>query len=49
MSINMIAMLVIDFPSGKCNLNTKIKAQLRILKCIVVLKEASRKVLKHVY
>ena len=31
------------------NRNIKIRAQLRILKSIAIVKEASRKVLKHVY
>ena len=31
------------------NRNIKIRDQLRILKCIAIVKEASRKVLKHVY
>ena len=29
--------------------NIKIRAQLRILKCIAIIEEATRKVLKHVY
>ena len=41
--------LAIDFPGGKRNCNIKIRAQLRILKCIARVKEATRKVLKHVY
>ena len=41
--------LAIDLPCGKHNHNIKIRGQLRILKCITIVKEASRKVLKHVY
>ena len=47
--IHMVIILAIDFPGGKCNHNIKITAQLRILMCIAMLKEASQKVLKHVY
>ena len=32
-----------------CNRNIKIKAQLRILKCIAIVKEVTQKVLKHDY
>ena len=45
--INKYVILAIDFPGGKRNRNKKIRAQLRILSAIV--KEESRKVLKHVY
>ena len=41
--------LPIDFPGGKCSCNKKMRAQLRILKCISIVKEASQKVLKYVY
>ena len=41
--------LAIDFPGGKRNRNIKIRAQLRILKCIAIVKEASQNVLKHFY
>ena len=40
--------MAIDFPGWKRNRNIKIRAQLRILKCIAVVKVATRKVLKHV-
>ena len=41
--------LAIDFPGGKCNCNIKIRTQLRICNCIAIVKEATQKVLKHVY
>ena len=42
----LLNVLAIDFPGGKRNRNMKIRAQLRILKCIAIVKEATRKVLK---
>ena len=47
--LNHCIVLAIDFPGGKRNRNIKIRAQLRILKCIAIVKEATRKVLKHDY
>ena len=47
--LRSIIILAADFPGGKRNRNIKIRAQLRILKCIAIVKKASRKVLKHVY
>ena len=44
-----VIILAIDFPGGKRNRNIKIRAKLRILKCIAIVKEATRKVLKHAY
>ena len=41
-----MSILAIDFPGGKRNHNIKIRTQIRILKCIAIVKEASRKVLK---
>ena len=45
----MDILLAIDFAGGKRNRTIKIRAQLRILKCIAIVKEATRKVLKHNY
>ena len=47
--MNAFLILAIDFPGGKRNRNIKIRAQLRILKCIAIVKEASQNVLKHIY
>ena len=33
----------------KCNRNIQIRAQFKILECITIVKESSRKVLKHVH
>ena len=49
MNKRLVIILAIDFPGGKHNRNIKIRAQLRILKCIAIVKEASRKLLKYVY
>ena len=42
----LIVILAIDSLGEKHNRNIKVRAQLRILKCIAIVKEASRKVLK---
>ena len=47
--LQALIILAIDFPGGKRNRSIKISAQLGIRKCIAIVKEATRKIFKHVY
>ena len=45
----LVQLAIVNALKGSGNCNIEIRAQFRILKCYAIVKEAIRKVLKHVY